>query len=160
MTTIDKKQILDVLLPRAVLRPENGIADRAVPDGMIHSGFVPIRSFPFRVGRESRGQLVKGSFLGTLRPRAPEPRPNNDLYLMDPGPGWQVSREHFQIELRDGGYVLVDRGSTLGTAVGDVRIGGRTGVAEAPLADGDLIRVGEPSSMYAYTFVCDLTAGR
>ena len=35
MTTIDKKQILDVLLPRAVLRPENGIADRAVPDGMI-----------------------------------------------------------------------------------------------------------------------------
>lgn len=152
----DKKKLLELLLPKAVLKPENGIADRAVPDGMIHSGYVTILTFPFRVGRESRGETVKGRFFGTLRPRAPDQAPNNDLYLMDPGPGLQVSREHFQIEQRDGGFVLVDRGSTLGTVVGNVRLGAGTGRMSAPLADGDTIRIGQPESPYVYTFICDL----
>ena len=144
-------------LPKAVLKPENGIADRAVPDGMIHSGYIAIRTFPFRVGREARGATVKGTFFGTLRPRAPDQRPTNELYLMDPGPGMQVSREHFQIEQRAGGFVLVDRGSTLGTMVGDVRLG-MTGVTSTPLVDGATIRIGEPQSPYVYTFICDLVS--
>jgi hypothetical protein len=155
----EKQKILALLLPKAVLKPVNGIADRAVPDGMIQSGYIAIRDFPFRVGRESRGATVEGKFFGTLRPRAPGQNPNNDLYLMDPGPGMQVSREHFQIERRDSGYVLVDRGSTLGTIVGDVRLGRNTGLVSTPLADGDTIRIGEPQSPYLYTFICDLVPG-
>lgn len=152
----DKRKILELLLPRAVLEPRNTTADRAVPDGMIQSGYVPIRRFPFRVGRESRGETVDGRFFGRLRPRTADPKPNNDLYLMDPGPGLQVSREHFQIEERDGGFVLVDRGSTLGTMVGDVRLGRGSGVTSAPIADGDIIRIGDSRSPYVYRFICDL----
>lgn len=152
----EKTKILELLLPQAVLEPGNGIADRAVPDGMIHAGYVPLRTFPFRVGRESRGETVKGAFFGTLRPRKPEQAPSNELYLMDPGPGLQVSREHFQIERRDDGYVLVDRGSTLGTWVGERRVGREAGVMAAALADGDVIRIGEAESPYVYTFICDL----
>ena len=57
----------------------------------------------------------------------------NDVVLDDPA----TSRNHAQIQFRDGVYVLTDLGSANGTLVNDQRI------TERALSDGDRIRVGQ-----------------
>lgn len=107
---------------------------------------------PFRVGRECR--LVAGAGgLQIAERRKQVAAPNNDLYLLDPGPRLQVSRAHFQIEADgDGGYRLVDRGSACGTIVGNQQLGGNDRGGQAPLVDGDLILVGTSESPFAFRF--------
>jgi hypothetical protein len=153
----DKQAILKILLPAAVLQAMTPEAERAVPDVMIKSGLISIREFPFRVGRESRGSIVDGEFRRLERPRAGNREPNNDLYLMDAGEPLHVSRAHFQIEATAGGYVLVDRGSACGTAVGSVRVGGEDTGGSVALQDGDVIGVGAETTRYLYTFISDLS---
>jgi len=154
----DKQAILALLLPKAVLKPMTPEAECAVPDGMIKAGLIGIRQFPFRVGRESRGEMVDGEFRRIERPRLGKREPNNDLYLIDAGELMHISREHFWIESTAEGYVLFDRGSACGTAVGAIRVGGDDTGGSAPLKDGDTIAIGADSTPYLFTFISGLVA--
>jgi pSer/pThr/pTyr-binding forkhead associated (FHA) protein len=106
-----------------------------------------IPASPFRVGRESRMGETAG-FLNSRRRR--DTVPNNDLYLLDKGPPFNVSREHFQIERRGDGFFLVDRGSACGTLVEGVIVGRDRAGGEVRLEDGDVIIVGTSISPYAF----------
>jgi pSer/pThr/pTyr-binding forkhead associated (FHA) protein len=111
---------------------------------------VRILSLPYRVGRESRTRELPG--YPNSRRRADSVR-NNNLYLIEPGPVLNVSREHFQIELRDDAFFLVDRGSACGTLVEGVTIGRDRAGGETRLVDGDVIIVGASVSPYVFKFV-------
>ena len=154
----DKQAILGLLLPKAVLKALTPEAECAVPDGMIESGLVGIRKFPFRVGRESRGTIVDGKFHRIERPRFGDRKPNNDLYLIDAGEQLEISREHFQIESTAEGFVLVDRGSACGTSVAGVRVGVGSTRSSAPLKDGDTIGIGTEETPYLFAFISGLAA--
>lgn len=151
-----KQTILSLFLPKAVLKALTPEAERAVPDGMLQAGFIGIRHFPYKVGRESRSAIVDGQILRTERPRSGNREPNNDLYLIDLGEQMQISREHFQIESTPDGYLLVDRSSACGTTVGGIHIGGGDTGGSAPLKDGDTIAIGTESTPYLFTFISDL----
>lgn len=108
--------------------------------------------FPFRVGREGRAQLTSG-IPGQLERQLPPERTNNDLYVKDFGTSVNVSREHFQIEVKgDGSYELVDRGSACGTIVGDCVVGGNLSGGRCPLEFGDTIIVGTQQSAIVFEF--------
>jgi hypothetical protein len=81
-------------------------------------------SFPYRVGRDSRGTQRTPQGVVSER-RNPGSRPSNDLYLLEHDEPMNVSREHFEIDRSDTGYVLVDRASTCGTIVEGQIAGGR-----------------------------------
>ncbi|PTL35384.1 hypothetical protein CLG94_09960 [Candidatus Methylomirabilis limnetica] len=109
-----------------------------------------IPRYPFRVGGESR-RGIPTQFADSRR--AAHSEPNNDVYLRDPGPLLNVSREHFQIELRGEDHFLVDRGSACGTLLEGAIIGkNRTG-GEKRLDDGDVIIVGTSASLYVFKFL-------
>lgn len=110
-----------------------------------------IESFPFRVGRESRGMQRTARGLMSER-RSPGSRPSNDLYLAEGDEPMNVSRAHFQIDRTDAGYVLVDRESTCGTIVEGEIVGGGTRGGTIALHDGDVIIVGTSNSPYVFKF--------
>jgi pSer/pThr/pTyr-binding forkhead associated (FHA) protein len=155
----DKQAILKILLPKAVLKAMTPEAERAVPGGMSQSGLISIRTFPFRVGRESRGAFVDGEFQRKERPRFDDRVPHNELYLIDAGDELHISREHLQIESTPEGYMLIDRGSACGTAVGSVRVGGDDTGGSVRLKDGDTIGIGAETTPYLFIFISDLTGG-
>lgn len=114
---------------------------------------VVVNRFPFRVGRESRLGLIRGTLRVIERRKLDHP-PNNDLYLIDERRPLQVSREHFQIERSaDGGYELVDRDSACGTIVGNQNVGGGDSGGRCALVHGNVIVVGTDQSPYAFKFV-------
>lgn len=150
----DKRQILQTLLPKAVLKALNEESLAAVPTGMQVHGMVVMHGFPYRVGRESRVTVINGRIHRIERPNiSKDSAPTNDLYLLDAGDLLQISREHFQIEKTSSGYQVVDRGSKCGVTVGGKRIGAHTGSKSAPLADGDLIAIGTPETDYLFAFL-------
>ncbi len=107
--------------------------------------------FPYRVGRESRG--IERTPQGVVSERRnPGSRPSNDLYLVEPDEPLNVSREHFEIDRDDAGYILVDRASTCGTIVEGQGVGGDTRGGTLPLHDGDVIIVGTSRSPYTFKF--------
>lgn len=111
---------------------------------------IPIRQYPFRLGRESRLHIEDG-YQATIERGRERAHPNNDMYLQDTTAMVQISREHIQIELRaDGGFELVDRGSTCGTRVGARAI---SGGGRCRLKHGDVITLGIKSSPYMFRFV-------
>jgi len=123
------------------LHPLSSSAYRAV-----NGRDVVVEPFPFRVGREARVGLLHGKFSGLDKRYSTEP-PNNDLYLIDRGKRLYVSREHFQIEKTpQGGYELVDRGSTCGTLVDGHLVGGEGRGGRCELKDGSIIGVGGADS--------------
>ena len=71
-----------------------------------------ISKFPFKVGRKHEIDDV-------------DVLSDNDLYLQD-FPPFNVSRNHFQIDKEEGRYVIIDRGSHLGTIVNGKRIDAQT----------------------------------
>lgn len=99
---------------------------------------VQIRTFPFRMGRKIGGALADALSL-------------NDLYIPD-GEPYQISRNHCAIDLApDGSYVVLDRGSTLGTMVNGERIGSAARVFEAPLlAAQNTLVLGNSSSPFRF----------
>ncbi len=149
----DKQGILDKVTPKAVLKPLNKDALEAVPCYQLHGDFVAVFRFPFRVGRESRVKKIHGRLERVERPKMNDQEPNNDLYLIDRGTLLNISREHFQIEKKEDGYFLVDRGSACGTKIGDQAIGGRDVGGDHPLHDGDIIAVGAKGTPYLYQFI-------
>lgn len=150
----EKKRILEQLLPVAVLQALTPEAAEAVPQALLTEGVVAIRKLPFRIGRESRVQTVRGKVERIERPKMDDREPNNDLYLIDRGQLLNISREHLQIEAdRQHGYRLVDRGSACGTKINRATIGGGDSGGSHPLADGDEIIIGTMESPYRYRFV-------
>ena len=112
---------------------------------------LPVTQFPFRVGLESRGATRAVARIVMDR-RRPGGRPNNELYLAEPEPATNVSREHFQIEHNGAQYVLVDRQSTCGTLVEGRLVGGKQAGGAVPLRDGDVIIVGTSASRFVFKF--------
>jgi pSer/pThr/pTyr-binding forkhead associated (FHA) protein len=110
-----------------------------------------ITRFPYRVGRESRGMQRTPRGVVSER-RNPGSRPSNDLYLLEHDEPLNVSREHFEIDRSDTGYMLVDRASTCGTIVEGQTVGGNTRGGTLPLHDGNVIIVGTSRSPYAFKF--------
>jgi pSer/pThr/pTyr-binding forkhead associated (FHA) protein len=109
-----------------------------------------IPRFPFRVGRENR---TSGLLHFPNSRRRADSLPTSDLYLFVTGPVLNVSRDHFQIELRRGEFFLVDRGSAYGTIVEGETVGeDRTG-GERRLNANDVIIVGSSESRYVFKFV-------
>ncbi len=76
---------------------------------------ISLSRFPFKVGRD----VTKDK-----RPRYKENTPGNYLYLVDADERLNVSKEHFQIDFRDGMFYISDLGSVCGTIVNGIRIGG------------------------------------
>ncbi len=64
-----------------------------------------------------------------------------------------ISREHFQIEQREGEYYLTDRGSACGTKLRDITLGGEDTGGTVKLQDGDVIGVGAKGTPYLFQFV-------
>ncbi len=149
----EKRLILEKVMPVAVLKALTSAAQQAVPQSMLVAGFVLIRNFPFRVGRESRVKIVDGRVERIEREKPGNSRPNNDLYLVDDGHLLNISREHFQVEKDGGSYYLYDRGSACGTLVEDRAVGGKDGDETVELHDGDIITVGTGQSPYVYQFI-------
>lgn len=110
-----------------------------------------ITRLPYRVGRESRGTQRTPRGFVTER-RDPGSRPNNDLYLVERDEPLNVSREHFEIDRDDTGYILVDRASTCGTIVEGQTVGGQGRGGSIPLHDGDVIIVGTSRSPNVFKF--------
>jgi pSer/pThr/pTyr-binding forkhead associated (FHA) protein len=110
-----------------------------------------IKTFPFRIGRESRGaQRLAGRAIPERRRL--QMRPNNELYLTESDAPPNVSREHLQIDHNGRQYILVDRQSACGTIVEGTVVGGRHDGGVVPLSDGDVIIVGSSSSRYIFKF--------
>lgn len=112
-----------------------------------------LNHWPFRVGRESR-MVVTGSGFKLAERRRSNAAPTNELYLLDGGRRLNVSRAHFQVEkITEVEYRLRDRGSALGTYVGDTLVGGGDTGGEIPLHDGEVIVVGTTESPFVFRFV-------
>jgi pSer/pThr/pTyr-binding forkhead associated (FHA) protein len=118
-----------------------------------------IPRFPFRIGRESRGREPHRLGRGHSERRVGRGTPNNDLYLRDEGRCIYVSREHLTIDQADDGYVLIDRGSTLGTWVEGRLIGGAHKGGSVALAGGDVIFVGDHRGGYIFKFLLEKGVG-
>jgi pSer/pThr/pTyr-binding forkhead associated (FHA) protein len=153
MIMVDKKQITEMFRPLAVLEAMTPEALSAVSQGNIINGFIPIRKFPFRIGRESRVRVVDGKIERIERSKLNQIDPNNDLYLVDRGVLLNISREHLQIERHGDSHSIVDRGSASGTKVNLEPVGGDDSGGEISLTDGDEILIGTKASPYRYRFV-------
>jgi CRP/FNR family transcriptional regulator, cyclic AMP receptor protein len=116
-----------------VLHPLTHKAAEVLPDEGL-----PIKSFPFRIGRASEADEE-------------EPLDLNDVYLLDVKP-FNVSRNHLAIDLVGSDrYLVRDRGSLLGTIVNEQRIGGRSPLRLANLDEGDNVLIlGGAQSPYQF----------
>ena len=149
----DKLSILHEFMPSAVLKALTPEAIEAVPPNLLKNEMIVIADFPFKVGRESRTVRRNGKLEIVERSKKDNSKPNNDLYLIDRGQRLNISREHFQIEKREDGYFLVDRGSACGVKIDDVAIGGGDSGGSAQLQDGNIIGVGTKETPYVYQFL-------
>lgn len=149
----EKKEILESILPLAVLKAMTPIAEQSVAKASLVDGLVPIRHFPFRVGRESRVKIIDGRVERIERVKASGVTPNNDLYLVDDGHLLNISREHFQIERNESKFFLYDRGSACGTVVSGQGVGGKDSDETIELKDGDIITIGTRQSPYVFAFI-------
>jgi len=96
-----------------------------------------LTKFPFRVGRESHTE--EGDVFA-----------NNDLYLKDRIP-YNVSRNHFSVNRLGNAIYIFDRGSTLGTIINGIRIGGPIKKNDFILnKEENLIIVGSPVSPFQF----------
>ena len=112
-----------------------------------------IDRFPFRVGRESRGESSEAATTEERRfGKAPEV---NDLYLVEVSGMLDVSREHFQIEREAEQYFLTDRATACGTLVEGRKVGGARKRERVPLHDHDVIIVGTSASRFVFKFRID-----
>lgn len=150
---LDKDLLLAQLVPKAALKALTPEAMEAVPPALLIGDKVVIRDFPFRVGRESRVRKVNGRVERIERPRREEGNPTNDLYLIDRGHLLNISREHFQIEKTEEGFIVTDRSSACGTKVDGTRIGRAGLVNRQVLRDGDVIAIGANGTLYRYQFI-------
>lgn len=104
-----------------------------------------VTKYPFRIGRAAADNEAI-------------PLDLNDLWLIDQKP-YHISRNHALLE-REGDVLIVkDRGSSLGTYVNDILIGGSAVEHQMPLEDGDNILV-LGARMSPYHFRVNITRGQ
>lgn len=150
----EKLNILNELMPIAVLKPLTPEALAAVPQSQRLGDMILIRRFPFKIGRESRVRQIGGKVERIERPKRDDRPPSNDLYLLDQGQLLNISREHLQIEADgEGDYMVVDRGSSCGTKIADRAVGGGDQGGREPLHDGEVIGLGAKGTPFLYRFV-------
>lgn len=118
---------------------------------VIGGAFCSMPRFPFRVGRESRTSNRSDGPVDIRRKL--DSRPNNDLYIVETGTELNVSREHFLIDINNGEYVIIDKGSSCGTIVEGEQIGVKRQTVQRCLEDGDVIIVGTSGSKFIFKFV-------
>ena len=148
----EKLKILKKVIPQAVLKAMTPEAKLAVSQMLIVDGIVPLHHFPFRIGRELRVKIIDGRVERRERVKAENDLPTNDLYLIDDGGQFNVSREHLQIEKDGDTFYLYDRGSENGTLVEGRQVGGG-GEPTVELKDGDRIVIGTKQSPYVFEFI-------
>ena len=85
---------------------------------------VDIQKFPFKIGRDSYGDISYGLDAS-----------KNDFSIAD-GEPFQVSRKHCLIECESGNLYVRDSGSSLGTIVNGTQIGVRYASLTEPLKPG------------------------
>jgi len=101
---------------------------------------VILKKFPFKMGRES-GHRYDDVFI------------DNDLSLIDERP-YNVSRNHMSINFYKDHYYILDRGSSLGTIVNDVPIGGHLNNFKAELHKGEnIVILGANSSQFQFKII-------
>ena len=141
------------VLPKALLQPTTPEALDSVHKSCLPEHMIGIWNFPFRLGRESRIEIVDGEQVIMERKRLDRHKPNNDAYIIDSGERLQISREHMNIDLIDGKFHLIDRGSACGTMVNSDSIGGKDQGGQLVLNNGDLIKLGTNESNYIFKFI-------
>ncbi len=149
----DKQSILRDISPIAVLKTITIETQNAINEHCLGNEYIGIWKFPFRIGRESRIKTVNGKAVLSERQKNSITSPNNDIYLIDHGEYLQISRQHFQIEKTESGYVLRDRGSACGTIINTDKVGGEDIGGTCELHDGDMIKVGSKHSPYQFQFI-------
>jgi len=149
----DKQSILREISPLAVLKSMTAETQNAIHENCLGNEYIGIWKFPFRIGRESRMQTSDDKTVQSERQKNSISSPNNDIYLIDHGEYLQISRQHFQIEKAESGYLLRDRGSACGTTINTDTIGGEDIGGTCELHDGDIIQIGSKHSPYQFKFI-------
>ncbi len=149
----DKQALLSRVTPVAVLKAITPESKNAISGNCLGNEVIGIWNFPFRMGRESRVEHVDGGMVHSERVKINPGKPNNDIYLIDNRQYLEISRQHIKIEKVDSGYLLVDRGSALGTIVNNQKIGSEDTGGSFELKDGNIIKIGSENSPYEFMFI-------
>jgi len=149
----EKKELLQSMLPKAVLKAVTPEAKHSIIKRTFHQDVIPIYNYPFRMGREARVKYIDGEVILQERHKLSGQEPNNDVYLLDNGEYLQISREHCSILKTADGFTLLDRGSACGSMVNQFSIGGDDHDGSVALHDGDIITLGSKESPYKYKFI-------
>ena len=154
MLNDEKKEILDSVIPKAVLKAATGEAKHSILKRFFGKDIIPIYDYPFRIGREARIEHLDDKIIIQERHGLSGHAPNNDVYLLDNGNFLQISREHCTIiNNGDNEYILQDRGSSCGTLVNQVKVGDPDKENTSVLKDGDIITLGSENSKYEFKFI-------
>ncbi len=153
MLDLEKKELLDSMVPKAVLKALTKRAKHSIIRKAHGQDIVVMFNYPFKIGREARVKYVGGEVILQERHKLGGHEPNNDVYLFDDGELLQISRGHCSIIKEYDTYILEDRGSSCGSMVNDIRVGGNDIGASHPLKDGDIITLGSSESQYQYKFI-------
>jgi len=157
MLNEEKQEIIASMMPNAVLKAITPDAQKAIEHYREMNAFIKIYTFPFKMGRETRTQLVNGHLEIMERRKTLSHKSNcdsnNDVYLVDSYDLLQISREHLGIEFRGGAYTLIDRGSACGLMINGQHIAGKDEGATVPLKDGDVIGLGKDTTPYYFKFI-------
>lgn len=147
-----KIKILNTFIPRAVLWPLTEKAKMSLP---YEERMISIKSMPFKIGRESRvAKTEKGSYIKKrINYKEVDTTPSNDAYIVDKGELLQVSKQHCEIIAKEDKYFIIDKTSTNGTLINDVKIGKDAEQFETELKDGDIIQFGSEGSEFKYQFL-------
>lgn len=149
----EKKEIVNTLIPKAVLKPLTPKAQNSIKHRYYGQDIIPIFSFPFSMGREARIQYIDGEIIINERHKLGH-EPSNDIYLIDDEQFLQISREHCKIiQKNEEVFFLIDRGSACGCSVNTYQIGGNDCSGELPLCDGDIVTLGTDESLYQFKFL-------
>ena len=135
------EDIKKLVLPKALLQPTTIDAINSVHKTCLPKHMIGVWNFPFKLGRESRIDIVDGQQVIMERKRPDRHKPNNDVYIIDSGERLQISKEHMYIDLINNEFYVIDRGSACGTIVNTAAIGGKDHGGKLPLKHGDLIKL-------------------
>ncbi len=150
----EKKELLSSMIPKAVLKAMTSEAKHSIVKRSFGQDIIPIYNYPFRIGRESRVEHVDNEIIVQGRHTLSDYHPNNDAYLFDNGEFLQISKEHCTIIHNDTDeYMLQDIGSSCGSLINQIQLGGENKDDTYTLKDGDIITLGSKDSKYKFKFI-------
>ena len=154
MLNDEKKELLNSVIPKAVLKAVTGEAKHSILKRFFGQDIIPIYNYPFRIGREARIEYLDDKITIQERHGLSGYEPNNDIYLIDNRELLQISREHCSI-INNGlnEYILQDRESSCGTLINQIEVGDGDKDRTSILKDGDIITLGSEDSKYQFKFI-------